>query len=94
MTSKASVKFAEDIVKLALRAPDEEELELNGGSSCLLDQEVEDLTEDEIPWHPSMGEVPGVITCHLLLRLINDAITMLGYQCRKLRSFSLLIIIY
>lgn len=87
MTSKASVKFAEGNVKLPTRASDEEELESNGGSSCPLDQEMEDPTEDEIPWHPSMGDFPGVITCHLLLGLINDAITMLGYQCRKLNLF-------
>lgn len=87
MASKARVKFSEGNVKLATRASDEEEVESNGGSSCPLDREMEDPMEEEIPWHPSMGEVPGVVTCHLLLRLIDDAITMLGYQCRKLNSF-------
>ena len=71
MASKLGVKFVEGD-ELTSRAF--EELESNQGS-CPLEEEME---EDEITQFP-MKE-PAVIACHLLLRLIEDAIIMLRYN--------------
>lgn len=70
MASKVGVKFVEGD---QLPAQVFEEFESNSGS-CPLEEEME---EDEIA-HPPMKE-PAVIACHLLLRLIEDAIIMLRY---------------
>ena len=71
MASKLGVKFVEGD-ELTSRVF--EELESNQGS-CPREEEME---EDEITQFP-MKE-PAVIACHLLLRLIEDAIIMLRYN--------------
>lgn len=73
MASKLGVKFVEDDQQLTARVF--EEFESDSGGSCPLEEEIEE--DDEIA-HPPVKE-PAVIACHLLLRLIEDAITMLRY---------------
>jgi hypothetical protein len=72
MASKLGVKFVEGDEELTSRVF--EESESNSGS-CPLE---EDMEEDDILAQLPMKE-PAVIACHLLLRLIEDAIIMLRY---------------
>lgn len=71
MASKLEVKFVEGD-QLATRAF--EEFESNSESSRPPEEEME---EDEVA-QPAMKE-PAAIACHLLLRLVEDAIIMLRY---------------